>query len=150
MRPLGKINSANDAAKDTITAIFARLEDGFHRQDADIFDSDFAQDAVQVTAAGQRMSGWDTIHQYHKERLEGHAHGLRVVLKVDSIGFLTPAVAIVHTLQETTTGDGDVRRNSGTWTLAERDDKWWICAVQQTNVVDLAPGWDAHSGRPGR
>ncbi len=137
MRPAGMIDNSNMQARSEITSVFARLEDGFHQQNADIFDEHFSRDAVQVTAAGQRMTGWDAIHRYHKERLEGHAHGLRVVLNAESIGFLAPTVAIVHTLQETTVGEGDVRCNSGTWTLIERDGKWWVCAVQQTNVVDL-------------
>jgi hypothetical protein len=56
----------------------------------------------------------DSVTSRIKERLEGHAHGLRVALKVVSIGLLAPHVAMVHTLQETTSSDGDVRRNSGT------------------------------------
>ncbi|SDS33152.1 conserved hypothetical protein [Brevibacterium sandarakinum] len=145
MRPTGLIDNSDKRARSEITSVFKRLEDGFHQQDADIFDAHFSRDAVQVTAAGQRMTGWDAIHSYHKERLEGHAHGLHVALKVESIGFLAPTIAIVHTLQETTAGEGDVRCNSGTWTLIERAGKWWICAVQQTNVVALPSEWSAHS-----
>lgn len=146
MRPPGMTDSTDESVTSRIKAVFRRLEDGFHQQDADVFDGRFTRDAVQVTAAGQRLRGWEAIHRYHQERLEGHAHGLRVELKIMSIGLLAPHVAMVHTLQETTSSDGDVRRNSGTWTLVERDGDWWICAVQQTNVVELPPDWDARAG----
>lgn len=146
MRPAGLIDHSDERARTRIASVFTTLEDGFHQQDADIFDDHFAQDAVQVTAAGQLMSGWDAIHSYHKERLEGHAHGLHIALNVESIGFLTPTIAIVHTRQETTTGDGDTRCNAGTWTLLERGGQWWICAVQQTNVVDLTSDWSDRAG----
>ena len=149
MRPVGMIVSPDESVIREIKEVFTDLEDGFHQQDADVFDSHFSRDAVQVTAAGQRMLGWDEIHRYHRERLEGHAHGLTVALQVESVGLPAPTVAIVHTLQETTTPDGGVRRNSGTWTLVERNGGWWICSVQQTNVVDLPPGWPADESTDG-
>ncbi|GAA2358520.1 hypothetical protein GCM10009854_41180 [Saccharopolyspora halophila] len=144
MRPSAASRPLDETTRRKIEAVFRGLEDGFHRQDAEVFDGHFAQDAVQVTAAGQRLSGWDAIHRYHEERLGGHARGFRVRMNVEECGLLAPDVAVAHTLQETTTPDGDVRRNSGTWTLVERDGAWWVCAVQQTNVVDLPPDWNAH------
>jgi uncharacterized protein (TIGR02246 family) len=145
VRPVGMIESPDESMVRKIQKIFTDLEDGFHQQDADAFDRHFSQDAVQVTAAGVRMEGWNEIHRYHKERLEGHAHGLTVSLKVENIGSPAPNVAIVHTVQETTTSDSGVRRNSGTWTLVERNGDWWICSVQQTNIVDLPPDWSARA-----
>lgn len=132
-------------ATDDVVAIerlFTGLEDAFHRQDADAFDARFSADAVQVTAAGQELRGWDEIHAYHRERLQGHTHGLRVDLDVVNAAFLSTEVAVVHTLQ-TTTAPGGERRNAGTWTLAKRGGDWWIFAAHQTNVVDLPLGWGA-------
>ena len=136
LRPTAATTKADDGTDARIRAVFTRLEDAFHAHDADAFDDQFTEDAIQVNAAGQRLVGWNVLHRFHKERLESHATGLRVALHVESIKLLAPDVAIVHTIQETHASDA-VRRNAGTWVLVERGDSWWIQAAQQTNVAEL-------------
>ncbi len=124
--------SEQDASQ--IKELVAGLEAGFNQYDAAMFDRQFTADALFVTASGKRLLGWDEMYAYHKEALEGRQQGKQVRFSVLSLSFLSQDVAVAHTKQDYVhVPDGGA--NHGTVVMTRKNGAWWICAMQQTNVV---------------
>ncbi len=103
-----------------IEKIFADLESAFAEQDAAKFDERFTADIAFTAVNGARFVGWEEIHAYHRERLTGHAGGIRTWYEIERITFPAPDVAVVLLRQPIVVAEHR-RANVGTWVLVKRE-----------------------------
>ncbi|MFB7719904.1 YybH family protein [Nocardia sp. NPDC056100] len=125
-----------DSVPAEIAKVFSDLEAALVAKDAEAFDSVFTDDVVFINPAGAIYSNWDELHAYHSAALrnspDAEAHYTILALRS-----LPGGHAIVNVEQTLRTPDFTVT-NRGTWVFTERDDRWWVCSVHNTNVAGSA------------
>ncbi|MFF0629442.1 SgcJ/EcaC family oxidoreductase [Streptomyces sp. NPDC004296] len=117
-----------------ITNLFNELETAFTEQDATKFDQHFTNDVIFTAVNGTRLTGWQALHTYHRERLTHHTHNIQTWYEIEHITFPHPNIAIVFFRQPITTPHHQ-RTNVGTWILIKQNHQWHITAGQNTNVT---------------
>ncbi|MFC6963177.1 YybH family protein [Halocatena marina] len=137
-RPTAQQSPTNEQAVTQIEERFVTLETGFNQNDPTMLDRLFTADAVVVVPDGTVVRGWEEIYAYHTARLESPANNWHTNYSIPIIMFPNEDIAVVHTRQTTTTPERTFT-NHGTSVMIETDDEWWICAMQNTNVVDRSP-----------
>ncbi|MET8678601.1 SgcJ/EcaC family oxidoreductase [Streptomyces sp. NPDC004647] len=133
-RPSTQDNRNDEDDVRRIEEIFSELESAFADHDAARFDARFTADVVFTAVNGTRFVGWEELHTYHRERLVGHAEGIKTWYEIENITFPTPEVAVVVFRQPIVIADHK-RSNVGTWVLVKKDESWWIAAGQNTGVT---------------
>lgn len=116
-----------------IAALFRTLEAALAAKDATAFDQVFTEDVVFITPAGAIFRGWEELHSYHRDLL-GNSHDARAHFDLLVVRFLTPDHALVNVEQTLHTPEFSVT-NRGTWVLIQRNETWWVCSVQNTNLA---------------
>lgn len=109
-------------------------------EDANLFLSLFAEDAVWVNGAGRRLSGLDEISTFTRQVLvPGALAGGSVRYDVANVRFLSPDIAVTSVDQEYLTADERPQspREQGrpTYIWARRDGDWRLVQGQNTGVV---------------
>ncbi|MFI6444220.1 YybH family protein [Kitasatospora sp. NPDC050543] len=127
-------HTADPQDREAILELLAGVEAGFDRKDAALLGRGFAADAMVVVPDGTVLRGWDELNAHHLRRLGGPAREWRMVLTTLDLRFLGADAAVVLFRQEMTTPER-LFANHGTATVVRRDGRWWIAALQNTNVV---------------
>lgn len=136
-RPAGQNEPASPADIHAVEALFADLIAAFDAHDAVAFDKWFTDDIVFTAVDGTRYTNWTDLHAYHRERLTHHAEGIETWYEIDQITFPAPDVAVAAVRQPIRSPAG-ARENIGTWVLVRKQDRWWVCAIQNTGVAQPA------------
>jgi uncharacterized protein (TIGR02246 family) len=124
----------------TICALYFQMIDGWNKGDGNVFAAPFAEDADLVGFDGTHLKGRQEIASFHRRLFDTFVRGSRLIGKVRSVRFLTPDVAIMHSVGGTImAGQSDIEsdRNSVHTIVAKKDDvgnQWRIVAFQNTRA----------------
>jgi uncharacterized protein (TIGR02246 family) len=124
----------NDEA--SIHDVLAKLNDGWRNGDGAAFAAPFAEDALYITATGERLAGRQEIAEQHQRIFDGIFKGTRLGGAFQQIKSVSPDVVLVQSVGgilfpgETDTA---VKPNGiATTVLAKRDGAWQIVSFQNT------------------
>src|SRR5690606_40238782 len=81
-----------------VRALLARQNEAWAAGDADAYAALFTPDADYVTWIGTHLRGRGAIAESHRPLFEKHMKGTRIDSEITGIRFLTPDVAIAHSL----------------------------------------------------
>jgi uncharacterized protein (TIGR02246 family) len=84
------------SAEEAVRELFQKLLDAWGRGDGTAYGDLFTADADYVAFDGSRTVGREQIASSHQQLFETWLKGTRLVGQVDSVRFLSPAVALVH------------------------------------------------------
>jgi uncharacterized protein (TIGR02246 family) len=123
-----------------IRALYFQMIDGWNKGDGNVFAAPFAEDADLVGFDGTHLKGHQEIASFHQRLFDTFVKGSRLIGKVRSVRFLTPDVAIMHSVGGTImAGQSDIEseRNSVHTLVAKKGDvnsQWRIVAFQNTRA----------------
>lgn len=136
-RQTTKSSPENESA---ICALYFQMIDGWNKGDGNVFAAPFAEDADLVGFDGTHLKGRQEIVSFHQRLFDTFVKGSRLIGKVRNVRFLTPDVAIMHSVGGTIlAGQSDIEseRNSVHTIVAKKDDassQWRIVAFQNTRA----------------
>jgi uncharacterized protein (TIGR02246 family)/steroid delta-isomerase-like uncharacterized protein len=131
-------SSAENAV--AVRTLYFQMIDGWNKGVGDVFAASFAEDADLVGFDGTHLKGRHEIASFHQRLFDTFVKGSRLVGKVRNVRFLTPNVAIMHSVGGTImAGQSDIEseRNSVHTIVAKKDDissQWRIVAFQNTRA----------------
>jgi uncharacterized protein (TIGR02246 family) len=123
-----------------ICALYFQMIDGWNKGDGNVFAAPFAEDADLVGFDGTHLKGRQEIASFHQRLFDTFVKGSRLIGKVRNVRFLTPEVAVMHSVGGTIlAGQSDIEseRNSVHMIVAKKDDvssQWRIIAFQNTRA----------------
>ncbi|GAA2332705.1 YybH family protein [Streptomyces violaceusniger] len=96
--------------RDEIAELVTRYETAFNNNDAKAMNALFSKDTIFVNFGGNLVFGADLLYQAqaHVFAPGGALENISVRYLVESIVFLTPEVAVVHTRQRSADSDGQL------------------------------------------
>jgi uncharacterized protein (TIGR02246 family) len=125
--------SSSDSDEKSIHALYFQMMDGWNNGSGEAFAAPFEEDGEQIAFDGTHFRGRQDIASFHQQLFDTFVKGSRLVGKVRSVRFLTPDVAIMHTIGGTIMADQtdiEPERNSVQVFTVKKDDKgnWHIAA----------------------
>ena len=123
-----------------IRALYFQMIDGWNKGNGHLFAAPFAEDADLVGFDGTHLKGRHEIASFHQRLFDTFVKGSRLIGKVRNVCFLTPDIAIMHSLGGTIlAGQSDIEteRNSVHTIVAKKDNvssQWRIVAFQNTRA----------------
>jgi uncharacterized protein (TIGR02246 family) len=119
-----------------IRDVLAQLGDGWRKGDGAAFAAPFAEDALYITATGDRLTGRQEIADLHQRIFDGVFKGTRLGGALQRMRGVSPDVVLVQSTGgilfagET---DSAVKPNGiATTVLAKQDGAWQIVSFQNT------------------
>jgi uncharacterized protein (TIGR02246 family) len=119
----GSASTSRSDDEDAIRALYQQLMDGWNRGSGEAFAATFAEDDELVGFDGTHLKGRQEIASFHQQLFDTYVKGSRLVGKIRSVRFLTPDVAVMHTVGGTImAGQTDIEpeRNSVQILVAKR------------------------------
>ena len=121
----------------TIRSLLDQMRDAWARGDAAAYADCFSRDSDYVTFNGMHLRGRNENAELHEALFGGPLKGTRLSAAIESLVFLSPEVALVHTV-----GSGakrrraDSRRNKSIQSLivVKQDGQWRIRSFQNTRI----------------
>jgi uncharacterized protein (TIGR02246 family) len=135
-RPFLDDPAARAAAAAAVDRLVAALQDGVDHADADIYDAQFAADALWGSPYGATLQGYPLLNAAHRWLMAG---GVAPSSRYEVVQLMSPApgVAIAHVRREDlTAADGKGFSEMAMYVLIERDGEWWLAAGQNTLITD--------------
>jgi uncharacterized protein (TIGR02246 family) len=136
-RPAQDASGADDER--AVRDLFRRLLDTWGRGDGAAYGALFTDDAEYIAFDGSNRRGSKAIGAEHQQLFDTWLKGTRLVGQIDTLRFLTPEVALLHTTGGTIfPGQKDNRgRRPSIQTLVavKRNDVWRFTAFHNTRVV---------------
>lgn len=136
-------NAQNDSAKTADeTAIRGNVEqmaNGWNAGSGEQFAVPFAEDADYVVINGTQIKTRKVIAKGHQDIFDTVYKNSNLTLKVDSIRFLKPDVAVVHVSGLLKISEANTIRTRNvkiTLVMTKNENKWQIAAFQNTQVVN--------------
>jgi uncharacterized protein (TIGR02246 family) len=134
------VRDAADAADErAVHDLFRQLLDAWGRGDGAAYGALFTEDAEYIAFDGSNRRGTEAIGAEHQRLFDTWLKGTRLVGQIDTLRFLTPEVALLHTTGGTIfPGQKDKRgRRPSIQTLVavKRDGVWRFTAFHNTRVV---------------
>ena len=138
----GSASTSRSDDEAAIRALYQQLMDGWNRGSGEAFAAPFAEDGELVGFDGTHLKGRQEIASFHQQLFDTYVKGSRLVGKIRSVRFLTPDVAVMHTVGGTImAGQTDIEpeRNSVQTLVAKKGDKggWRLAAFQNTRAQYL-------------
>ncbi len=129
---------------DALRALMQRSVQAWGAGDAEAYAACFTEDADYVVFDGARLHGRAINAVMHHRAVEGPLKGSRLEAQLESVRFLSPGVALVHSRAQLVRRG---RRRSGqmfrqTLVAVCRDGEWAYAAFQNTRIIDR-PMWKA-------
>jgi uncharacterized protein (TIGR02246 family) len=136
-RPIRDASDADD--EQAVRDLFHQLLDAWGRGDGAAYGALFTEDAEYIAFDGSNRRGNEAIGTEHQQLFDTWLKGTRLVGQIDTLRFLAPDVALLHTTGGTIfPGQRDNRgRRPSIQTLVavKRDGVWRFTAFQNTRVV---------------
>jgi uncharacterized protein (TIGR02246 family) len=119
-------------ATDQIAALYQQLMDGWNEGSGEAFAAPFAEDADFIAFDGTYMRGRQAIADQHQYLFDHFVKGTRLIGKVRNIRFLSPTIALMHTVGGTVMAgqtDLEPERNSVQTMVAVQENGEWRLAA---------------------
>lgn len=130
-----------------MSELFAALSDAWNRGDGAAFGECFTEDADYVTFMGQHLKGREQIADVHQMLFNGPLKGSKLVSSATvelNPRFLTPTVAVVHAIGESTLADAAMdpanRGSINTNVVVKQNGKWKITAFHNCRIQEIPAG----------
>jgi uncharacterized protein (TIGR02246 family) len=137
--PAPLLNGADPADERAVRALFRDLLDAWGRGDGAAYGALFTDDAEYIAFDGSNRRGTEAIRTEHQRLFDTWLKGTRLVGQIDTLRFLTPDVALLHTTGGTIfPGQRDSRgRRPSIQTLVavKRNGVWRFTAFHNSRVV---------------
>ena len=124
-------NETSEAEQD-IRALLARMFEAWARGDSEAYANCFTEDSDYVTFNGIHLRGRAENAGLHGALFRTVLRGTRIAADVESIVFLSPGVALMHTA-----ADGR-KKSYQTYVVVKTGDAWLIRSFQNTRVQPLS------------
>jgi uncharacterized protein (TIGR02246 family) len=95
----GAITVADEAA---IHAIPLQMMDGWHAGSGEAFAAPFSETADFVEFEGTHLTGRQAIAAFHQQFIDTLVERFQILIEVQSVRFLDPQLAVMHTVARTT------------------------------------------------
>jgi uncharacterized protein (TIGR02246 family) len=120
-------------------SLYQQLMDGWNRGSGEAFAAPFGEDGDLVGFDGTYLKGRQETISFHQQLFDTYVKVSRLVGKIRHVRFVTPDVAIIHTIGGTImAGQTDIEpeRNSVQTLVATKDSKgeWYLTAFQNTRA----------------
>lgn len=118
------------------------IVEAWNANDAEAFGAFFTEDADYIVYFGKRLQGREAIVAEHREVFATFLKGSKLYSDVTDVRFLSPGIAVAHTLGTSTTHGGrkpPASRNAiQTFVLVKQPDgAWRITAFQNTRIKSM-------------
>ena len=140
-----QINSSAQRADEAIHALVNQLTEAWNRNDATAWAQYFVDDANFINVRGDLVEGRAAIEKIHAFIFSGPYKDSHCTIKIESIRYPTPNVAVVETIADVTNFKGlppglvetapGVLRSRPKFILVEHNGTWKIFAAQNTTIV---------------
>ena len=121
-----------------VRALYTQLMDGWNKGSAEAFSATFTEDGHLIGFDGMHFQGRDEIVAFHQPLFDKWLKGTRLVGEVNSVRFLSPDVALMHTRGGTVmrgrSRPAPERDSIQTLVAIKRDGEWRLAAFQNTRV----------------
>jgi uncharacterized protein (TIGR02246 family) len=140
MRPTREEAAANDSTEEAaVRALYQELMDGWNQGSGDAFAAVFMEDGDLIGFDGTHFKGRQEIAPFHQQLFDKWLKGSRLVGEVKDVRFLSPDVALMHTVGETVMrgkSEPSPERDSIQTLVATRQEgnKWRLAAFQNTRL----------------
>ena len=128
-------NPADEAA---VCDLYQQLMDGWNRGSGDAFAAVFTEDGDLVAFDGTHFKGRKEIAPFHQQLFDKWMKGSRLVGQVEHVRFLSPDVALLHTVGGTVMRDktepSPERDSIQTLVTTRQNGEWRLAAFQNTRV----------------
>lgn len=129
--PMLESNQTSEAEQQ-IRALLARMFDAWARGDGEAYAKCFTEDCDYITFNGIHLRGRAENAGLHGALFRTVLRGTRISADVESIVFLSPDVALMHTA-----ADGR-KKSYQTYVVVKTRDAWLIRSFQNTKVQPLS------------
>ena len=124
-----------------IRELYQQMVDGWNRGNGEAFAAPYAEDGDLVGFDGTYLKGRREIASFHQQLFDRFVKGSRLVGKIRSVRFLTPDVAVMHSVSGMVMAgqsDIDPERNSIHMLVAIKSGpEWRLAAFQNTRAQYL-------------
>lgn len=125
-------SATTESDKKAIAALYQQIMDGWNIGSGAAFAAPFAEDADFVAFDGTYMRGRQAIAEMHQYLFDQFLKGTRLIGKVRNIRFLSPTIALMHTVGGTVMAgqtDLEPERNSVQTLVAVKEGGEWRLAA---------------------
>ena len=133
----------NEQDRQAIVSIVQSVEDGWNRGDGAGFAAPFAEEADYVVVNGMHAKGRKEIGEGHQRIFDTFYKGSRNELRVESVRFIRPDLAVAHVhahLRVPHEGGEREAQGRSTWVLLKEEGEWKVEAFQNTPILDEGRG----------
>ena len=136
--------ASNPVDERAIRELFEKLLEDWARGDGEAYGSRFTDDADYVAFDGSHTRGRAEISSSHQQLFDKFLKGSRLTGRIESVKFLGPDVALVHTTGGTVmrgkTAPSPERHSVQTLVAVRREDEWRFAAFHNTRVRPIGRG----------
>src|ERR687889_1316762 len=137
--PMQDENTTNHSADEAaVRALYQQLMDGWNQGNGDAFASVFTEDGDLIGFDGTHFKGRQEIAPFHQQLFDKWMKGTRLVGQVEHVRFLSPNVALLHTVGGTVmrgkTEPSPERDSIQTLVATRQNGEWRLAAFQNTRV----------------
>ncbi|MBE9191800.1 SgcJ/EcaC family oxidoreductase [Gloeocapsopsis crepidinum LEGE 06123] len=131
--------TSNPVDEAAICALFEQLVNSWNQGAGDAYGELFEEDADYVAFDGSHTKGRAAIAIQHQQLFDTFLRGTRLKGQIDSMQFLSPDVALIHTTGGTLMSwqsDASIpgRKSIQTLVARKRDGKWYFVAFHNTRI----------------
>jgi uncharacterized protein (TIGR02246 family) len=120
---------------EALDALVATLSEGVKQADADVYDSQFADDVLWGNPYGGTLSGYTLLNWAHRSIM---AAGGAPPSRFEIVQSMTPTdgVIVAHVRRNDLSDDsGNGFSETALYVLVEREARWWLAAGQNTIIA---------------
>jgi len=136
---------ASGDATDSVKTVISWLAESWNRHDMTAFAAAFSEDADFVNVIGMHWRGRQEIEAKHTVTHRTIFRNSTLQILDSAVRFLSPSVAIAHIRTQLSGAESlpgrnapEIRRTLLTCVLVKEDDRWWITAAHNTDIVPVA------------
>ncbi len=131
------------AAQAAVERLVAELQEGYDRQNADIYNRHFAADLIWGSPFGATVTGYEDLHAIHVRLKERGVGGPASRYEIVQTLAPAPGVAVAHVRRVALDRDGNPAPEGDAdagfsemalYVLIRRGGTWWLAAGQNTAV----------------
>jgi uncharacterized protein (TIGR02246 family) len=121
-----------------IKQLFQNIKEAWNKGDAELYTSYFTENCDYVTFDGQHLKGRQANAEIHNKLFTGLLRGSKLTGEIKTIRFLTPEIAIYHSIGAVQLGfqkqESTNRLSINTNVVIKENGNWRISVFQNTRI----------------